>query len=185
MELLWKKESCNASSWICTWRSPSRDAAAWICKIDQLFRHIDIYLRSRGTYFSSMSCFLRSSLVGKPISFWRWSYIIFSTMLRVSPSRSDSFDGSGLILRVEISGSLVTRRFHQFMRLIFSSVISTVLLSCSTQTDSSCLTSPHSSPSMIGSWPLRPTFSDFLPMLTTMSRARNANDTLNGIFSCN
>lgn len=37
-----------------------------------------------------MSCFFCSSDVGRPIDFCLWSYIIFSTMPRVSPSRSDS-----------------------------------------------------------------------------------------------
>lgn len=30
--------------------------------------------------FLSISCFCCSSLVGSPICFWRWSYIIFSTV---------------------------------------------------------------------------------------------------------
>ena len=46
------------------------------------------------TYFCIMSCFFCSSDVGLPISFCRWSYIIFSTMARVSPSKSDSWGGS-------------------------------------------------------------------------------------------
>lgn len=37
-----------------------------------------------------MSCFFCSSDVGRPIDFCLWSYIIFSTIPRVSPSRSDS-----------------------------------------------------------------------------------------------
>lgn len=39
-----------------------------------------------------MSCFFSSSDVGKPASRRCWSYIIFSTMLRVSPSRSDNYE---------------------------------------------------------------------------------------------
>ena len=46
-----------------------------------------------------MSCFFCSSEVGLPISFWRWSYIIFSTIPRVSPSRSLSLLFSGCTCR--------------------------------------------------------------------------------------
>ena len=45
--------------------------------------------------FLSMSCLDCSSAVGFPAAFCRWSYIIFSTVCRVSPSRSDSFEFSG------------------------------------------------------------------------------------------
>lgn len=47
-------------------------------------------------------CFCNSSLVGKPACFWRISNIIFSTVDRVSPSRSESLEGSGLIFWVLI-----------------------------------------------------------------------------------
>lgn len=40
-----------------------------------------------------MSCFFCSSDVGRPMDFCLWSYIIFSTIPRVSPSRSDSCSG--------------------------------------------------------------------------------------------
>ena len=43
----------------------------------------------------SCTCFFCSSLVGRPAAFWRWSYIIFSTVCRVSPSRSESDEFSG------------------------------------------------------------------------------------------
>lgn len=45
----------------------------------------------RCTHFLRISCFFCSSDVGSPIDFCLWSYIIFSTIPRVSPSRSDSW----------------------------------------------------------------------------------------------
>lgn len=45
--------------------------------------------------FLSSSCFFCSSEEGSPICFCRWSYIIFSTVTRVSLSRSVSFEFSG------------------------------------------------------------------------------------------
>lgn len=45
------------------------------------------------THFLRMSCFFCSSDVGRPMDFCLWSYIIFSTIPRVSPSRSDSCSG--------------------------------------------------------------------------------------------
>ena len=42
------------------------------------------------THLFITSCFFCSSDVGLPISFCRWSNIIFSTIDRVSPSKSDS-----------------------------------------------------------------------------------------------
>lgn len=47
------------------------------------------------THFLRMSCFFCSSDVGRPMDFCLWSYIIFSTIPRVSPSRSDSCSGEG------------------------------------------------------------------------------------------
>lgn len=47
------------------------------------------------THFLRMSCFFCSSDVGRPMDFCLWSYIIFSTIPRVSPSRSDSCSGGG------------------------------------------------------------------------------------------
>jgi len=37
--------------------------------------------------FASTSCFFCSSDVGNPMAFCRWSYIIFSTVCRVSPDK--------------------------------------------------------------------------------------------------
>ena len=42
-------------------------------------------------HYFRISCFFCSSEVGSPMDFCLWSYIIFSTMLRVSLSRSDSW----------------------------------------------------------------------------------------------
>ena len=42
----------------------------------------------RASLYLSISIFFSSSLVGLPSSFCRWSYIIFSTIPRVSPSKS-------------------------------------------------------------------------------------------------
>lgn len=54
----------------------------------QTFRHK--ICTNTETYFLRISCFFCSSDVGRPIDFCLWSYIIFSTIPRVSPSRSDS-----------------------------------------------------------------------------------------------
>jgi len=68
------------------------------------------------TYFCNMSCFFCSSDVGRPCCFRLWSYIIFSTIPRVSPSKSDSFEFSGLTFFVLISGSvLITRDHHSIL----------------------------------------------------------------------
>ena len=88
------------------------------------------------------SAFLRSSDVGLPIccqgstrqyrtvsltkvqnegrTFWLLSNIIFSTIALVSPSKSDSFEFSGLILVVSIVGAPMTTAFHQVCWLSFS-----------------------------------------------------------------
>ena len=63
--------------------------------------------------FSSISCFFCSSLVGFPCLFISWSYIIFSTMPLVSPSRSPSLLFSGTILDVSILGAEVMMCGHQ------------------------------------------------------------------------
>ena len=63
--------------------------------------------------FCNISCFFCSSLVGFPCLFISWSYIIFSTMPRVSPSRSPSFEFSGTIFEVSILGAVVTMCAHQ------------------------------------------------------------------------
>lgn len=122
--------------------------------------------------FLRTSCFFCSSLVGSPSSFCRWSYIIFSTKPRVSPSKSDNFDGSGLILRVEISGSVATSRLHQFMPFNFSKLITIVFPSWRTHIESSVFTSLCNSPSIIGGWPFSPTNKDFFPIFTVTSRGR-------------
>ncbi len=70
--------------------------------------------------FLSISCFFSSSLVGSPICFWRWSNIIFSTIALVSVSKSLSFEFSGSICVVSISGWWVTMFFHHSIRFIFS-----------------------------------------------------------------
>lgn len=132
--------------------------------------------------FFRTSCFFCSSLVGNPSSFCRWSYIIFSTRPRVSPSKSDNFDGSGLILRVDISGSVVTSRFHQFMPFNFSKLMTITFPSCNTHIDSSVFTSLCNSPSMIAGWPFTPTYNDFLPIFTVTSRGRTVIES--GTFSC-
>lgn len=69
------------------------------------------------TYFLMTSCFFCSSDVGRPSSFCRWSYIIFSTKPLVSPSRSLSLLGSGFTFFVLISGSLVTTCAHHCILL--------------------------------------------------------------------
>lgn len=77
---------------------------------------------------SSISSFFCSSLDGRPISFCRWSYIIFSTMPRVSPSRSDSLLLSGTILVTSMDGAVVTTCAHHSSLLALSRWISTVLV---------------------------------------------------------
>ena len=54
-------------------------------------REGDVMRQGRGEH----TCFFCSSLVGSPAAFCRWSYIIFSTVCRVSPSRSDKEEFSG------------------------------------------------------------------------------------------
>ena len=51
-----------------------------------------------------MSCFFISSDVGWPFIFWCWSNIIFSTVARVSPSKSLSFEFSGVTFFVSMHG---------------------------------------------------------------------------------
>lgn len=62
------------------------------------------------TYFLRISCFFCSSEVGRPIDFCRWSYIIFSTIPRVSPSRSDSCSGGKKTQSVGLEPSLETEK---------------------------------------------------------------------------
>lgn len=71
----------------------------------------------------SISLFFASSLLtpaAAPASFSRCSTIIFSTIALVGPSRSLSFDDSGVILVTSIAGAEVTTCAHQFTLLILS-----------------------------------------------------------------
>uniref|UniRef100_A0A8R7U122 Uncharacterized protein n=1 Tax=Triticum urartu TaxID=4572 RepID=A0A8R7U122_TRIUA len=104
--------------------------------------------------FLSMSWFCISSLVGRPICFWRWSNIIFSTVCLVSGSRSESLLLSGLARWVSISGSPLIRDFHHSL---FVSSMDSDLPSSMLQKQSSTLTGLWRSPSMMGGWPLSPT----------------------------
>lgn len=170
-------------------------------------------MRSMKTYFLITSCFFCSSDVGSPSSFWRWSYIIFSTRPRVSPSKSESLLGSGLTFFVLISGSLVTMLAHHcilftcnnvfyLLQIIpyfkrnyfnnylwkkiftFSKLISRTFPSSMTQVDSSSLTSWGNSPSTIGGWPLTPHFKCFFVIVTCTSFGRTLNFTFNGTLIC-
>ena len=108
------------------------------------------------------------------------THIIFSTIDRVSPSRSDNFEFSGCTFFVLISGSVLTSLFHHSILLIFSRVMmihlkiyvnfmrheqnityqvrtiyencqKAYLLSSRVQAHSSTLTSCRNSPSIIAS----------------------------------
>ncbi len=60
------------------------------------------------------------------LTFWRWSYIIFSTMPLVSPSRSESLLFSGCTFFVLISGSLTTSRFHHSILFFLTNRVVTI-----------------------------------------------------------
>mmetsp|Transcript_18849 Transcript_18849/g.48578 ORF Transcript_18849/g.48578 Transcript_18849/m.48578 type:complete len:263 (+) Transcript_18849:276-1064(+) len=122
--------------------------------------------------FLSISCLFCSSDVGSPICFCRWSYIIFSTVWRVSPSRSESCEFSGSTFCVSISGSPTSTHFHHSMSFCFCSVMFTTLLSSTVQKQSSALTRACSSPSRITSCPFSPTASFCLAMVTSSCLAR-------------
>lgn len=151
--------------------------------------------------FAKTSCFFWSSLVGRPNSFCFWSYIIFSTIERVSPSKSLSFEGSGFILRVEIGGSLLicwnawgetsssreemtvlTNLSHQLIWLIFSKEITIAFLSI-VHSESSVFISAFHSPSMTGGWFFKPTLIVFFVIVTTTSRDLRFAMFLNGTRS--
>mmetsp|Transcript_24898 Transcript_24898/g.80191 ORF Transcript_24898/g.80191 Transcript_24898/m.80191 type:complete len:315 (+) Transcript_24898:218-1162(+) len=124
---------------------------------------------------SRTSCFFISSLVGRPIIFWRWSNIIFSTVLRVSGSRSPRLEFSGSTLVVSISGSPSITPFHHSMPCSLNSSSTTArpwAVSSSVHIESSALIRLCSLPSTNGACPLRPTFSVVGVMATTMSRER-------------
>ena len=57
-------------------------------------------------------CTHRATHAYIPIFFCLWSYIIFSTMERVSPSRSESCEFSGATFCVSISGSPLSTQLH-------------------------------------------------------------------------
>lgn len=76
--------------------------------------------------FSNSCIFCCSSLVGKPAAFWRWSYIIFSTMPRVSLSSSSNLLLSGSILLRSTQLCPCTTHGHQFIRSCFSRCMLTV-----------------------------------------------------------
>ena len=97
--------------------------------------------------FFIVSAFCCSSLVGKPICFCLWSYIIFSTVARVSPSRSLSCEFSGCTFLVSISGSPRRAQRHHSMSFFFASVNTTVARSSTVQKQSSGFTSPKKSAS--------------------------------------
>ena len=102
----------------------------------------------------SLSCFSYSSLVGNPFCFCCWSYIIFSTVVRVSASKSPSLEFSGSTFCVSISISPFKKLFHHVLPLIFSSVKFMVHLSPSRsmfQKLSDGLTGSYHLPSTIGS----------------------------------
>mmetsp|Transcript_8973 Transcript_8973/g.21586 ORF Transcript_8973/g.21586 Transcript_8973/m.21586 type:complete len:235 (+) Transcript_8973:193-897(+) len=126
--------------------------------------------------FLSMSCLPCSSAVGSPAAFCRWSYIIFSTVCRVSPSKSASFEFSGSTFWVLISGSPTITVFHHSIWLILVSVIVTSRLppfglSSTDQKESSSLTVFSSSPSTTASCPFTFTLSAFFWMSTVRSFA--------------
>ena len=167
-------------SWTCICWNPFRDVA--VNKNFHVFSFKCLWSLLTCMNFDITSCFFWSSLVGRPISFWRWSYIIFSTKDLVSPSKSESFDGSGLIFLVDIAGSEVISLSHHDIWLIFSNVMTTVFLSI-VQSESSVLISAFNSPSMMGGWFLSPSFKAFLLMTQTTSRDLRLEMLLNGTRS--
>ena len=83
------------------------------------------------------------SLVGFPAAFCRWSYIIFSTVDRVSPSKSAKLEFSGTTFFVSILGSPFITFSHQLIWLDFVSVNRTSRLSSNVQNESSGLILSH------------------------------------------
>mmetsp|Transcript_19851 Transcript_19851/g.51584 ORF Transcript_19851/g.51584 Transcript_19851/m.51584 type:complete len:240 (+) Transcript_19851:94-813(+) len=123
--------------------------------------------------FSSTSCLPCSSAVGLPMAFWRWSYIIFSTVMRVSPSNSLSLLFSGWTFCVLISGSPTITFFHHICLSSFCSAITISFsprspgASSKVQKQSSTITFLCNSPSKAGGWPFKPTLIDCLRISTT------------------
>ncbi|CAH0368050.1 unnamed protein product [Pelagomonas calceolata] len=107
------------------------------------------------------------------MAFWRWSYIIFSTVMRVSPSNSLSLEFSGWTFCVLISGSPTITFFHHICLSSFCRAMTISFspnspgASSSVQKQSSTMTFLWSSPSSAGGWPFKPTLIDCLRMSTT------------------
>mmetsp|Transcript_61321 Transcript_61321/g.146187 ORF Transcript_61321/g.146187 Transcript_61321/m.146187 type:complete len:242 (-) Transcript_61321:244-969(-) len=111
-----------------------------------------------------MSCCFSWSEVGFPRDFCLWSYIIFSTVMRVSPSKSESLEFSGTIFLVSMPGSPSITQFHHFMLSNFSKVICTTLLSMRVHMQSSGFTLECILPFKMRGSPLMPSFSVSPPM---------------------
>mmetsp|Transcript_49226 Transcript_49226/g.142678 ORF Transcript_49226/g.142678 Transcript_49226/m.142678 type:complete len:249 (-) Transcript_49226:227-973(-) len=105
------------------------------------------------------------------MAFCRWSYIIFSTVILVSPSRSESLEFSGTIFLVSMDGSPCITQFHHFIPSSFSNVICTTLLSNKVHMQSSGLTFANILPSKMRGSPLMPTFMLSVPMSQTICLA--------------
>mmetsp|Transcript_26783 Transcript_26783/g.63514 ORF Transcript_26783/g.63514 Transcript_26783/m.63514 type:complete len:395 (-) Transcript_26783:161-1345(-) len=123
--------------------------------------------------FSRMSNFFCSSAVGRPIAFCLWSYIIFSTVCLVSPSRSLRFEFSGWILCSLIFGSPSHGHSHHSMSPSFWRVRTSRLPSSTVQKESSTMIALVRGASTIGSdWPRREIFRCFFFIVTFRSRPR-------------
>mmetsp|Transcript_4788 Transcript_4788/g.12375 ORF Transcript_4788/g.12375 Transcript_4788/m.12375 type:complete len:332 (+) Transcript_4788:1055-2050(+) len=137
--------------------------------------------------FSRMSCLPISSAVGLPRAFWRWSNIIFSTVIRVSPSRSPSLEFSGWTFWVLISGSPTMTHFHHSILFSFCMEMTTSLRpaasSSRVQKQSSTMIFLWRSPSTMGGWFLTPTVMWVFFMSTTRSRDLTAAGTGTWIWS--
>mmetsp|Transcript_34600 Transcript_34600/g.108686 ORF Transcript_34600/g.108686 Transcript_34600/m.108686 type:complete len:249 (+) Transcript_34600:1075-1821(+) len=99
------------------------------------------------------------------MDFCRWSYIIFSTVILVSPSRSESLEFSGTIFFVSMVASPCITQLHHFIPSSFSRVICTTLLSTRVHMQSSGLTLECILPSRIRGSPLTPTFRLSVPIV--------------------
>mmetsp|Transcript_45762 Transcript_45762/g.111577 ORF Transcript_45762/g.111577 Transcript_45762/m.111577 type:complete len:241 (-) Transcript_45762:632-1354(-) len=94
--------------------------------------------------FSSMSNFCCSSLVGNPNAFCLWSNIIFSTVFRVSPSRSVSDEFSGWIfLTLTFTSSSVHTQSHHSIWFSFCKLMTSRLPSSTVQNESSQMIGLH------------------------------------------
>mmetsp|Transcript_47362 Transcript_47362/g.100649 ORF Transcript_47362/g.100649 Transcript_47362/m.100649 type:complete len:311 (-) Transcript_47362:230-1162(-) len=121
---------------------------------------------------SRISFFFSSSLVGLPIAFCLWSYIIFSTVCLVSPSRSLSWLFSGCTFCTFILGSPLHTDSHHSIRFSFCSVRTRRFPSSTVQKESSTTIVRDRSSSTIGSFPLSPILMRFLFMTTSRSFPR-------------